>query len=581
MAISKDPTYPLFPILTGLGFLLCLIPLPWHIQAMNSGTVAFMLWTATLCLVYFVNSIVWAGSVANVAPVWCDISVQVILGAAIGIPASTLCISRRLYRITSIRSVSLSRADKKRAIIEDVCIAAGIPAIVLALHTIVHAHRFDILEDIGCHPVTYNTLPAYFLYFMWPIVLGAISFVYSCLNLYSFYIRRAQFAQFMSSNSAMNMSRYLRLMILSIVDILFTIPLGSYVVYIATHNVILKPWISWEDTHFNWLRVVPIPALIWRNDESFQISVELNRWLSVLCAFLFFALFGFASEAKKNYKIAFWWCMKFFGIRPTNTGKGRVQLPKVKPPATNDSLPMYMQNIKIPTLATTTTASSADATHVESFTPTDKKAGGSLPPSSPSSPVPPPYTQHSQYRGDDQLDLSDVSSLSSYASSGSFASLADTENARNSTYTVEVSISNTIYPASFNGTENLDVPASPTTPMTPIHPDTSRSPSPVSYTGPHTNLSAGSQNLDRTRTPTPIPTGPPAALLAVSSDPAQRVYLAEAYPSSRVPLARPSPPPFNELTFQSFSANPTHSTLRDTTRDAPIVITVHKSSDSL
>ncbi|KAK1225163.1 a-factor receptor [Marasmius sp. AFHP31] len=577
MTISKDLTFPLYPIFTGIGFFLCLIPLPWHVQAMNSGTVAFMLWTAALCLVNFVNSIVWAGNVNNVAPVWCDISGQVILGAATGIPASILCISRRLYRITSIRTVSVSQADKKRAVIEDICIAAGIPAIILALHTIVHAHRYDILEDIGCHPVTYNTLPAYFLYFMWPIVLGSVSLVYSCLNLRSFYIRRLQFAQFMNSNTSMNMSRYLRLMILSVVDILFTIPLGAYVVYIGTHGVDLQPWISWDETHFNWLRVVQVPAFIWRNDASFQISIELNRWLSVFCAFLFFALFGFASEAKKNYRTAFWWCMKPFGFRPTQTKKGVAQLPKVKPPATNDSLPMYMQNIQVPTLATSTTASSADATHVEgSFA--DYKAKGSLSSSPPSPSAPPAY----QYDVE-EVDRSDASSLSSYTSSGSFVSLAGTEHVRNSTYTVEVSISNTIYPSSLNTHNDLDVPASPTSPLSPITPDTlstsadahDRLQTPAPLSRAQTPLS-----VDRTRTPTPIPSGPPAAILAASSDPAQRVYLTESYHPSQLPFARPSPPPFNELTFQTFSAQPS-STPGGARENAPIVITVHKSSDSL
>ena len=40
-------------------------------------------------------------------------------------------------------------------------------------------HRFDILEDLGCYPSIYNTLPAYFLVFMWPVVIGCVSFIYS------------------------------------------------------------------------------------------------------------------------------------------------------------------------------------------------------------------------------------------------------------------------------------------------------------------------------------------------------------------------------------------------------------------
>lgn len=82
-------------------------------------------------------------------------------------------------------------------VIIDLCIAVGAPLIIMALRMslyfaiyffnflvilpdyVVQGHRFNILEDIGCYPVVYNTLPAYFLYFMWPVVFGLISFVFS------------------------------------------------------------------------------------------------------------------------------------------------------------------------------------------------------------------------------------------------------------------------------------------------------------------------------------------------------------------------------------------------------------------
>jgi len=73
------------------GFLMCSIPLPWHLEgkhiriidlqsldlrsslAWNTGTCLYMLWTGTACLIQFVNSIVWNGNAINWAPVWCDI----------------------------------------------------------------------------------------------------------------------------------------------------------------------------------------------------------------------------------------------------------------------------------------------------------------------------------------------------------------------------------------------------------------------------------------------------------------------------------------------------------------------------
>jgi len=70
-----DPTYPAFSILSFIGFILVLIPLPWHLQAWNSGTCLFMFWTALGSLNMFINSIIWHNNAIDWAPVWCDICV--------------------------------------------------------------------------------------------------------------------------------------------------------------------------------------------------------------------------------------------------------------------------------------------------------------------------------------------------------------------------------------------------------------------------------------------------------------------------------------------------------------------------
>ena len=67
------PLYPLFPIASFLGFFLVLLPLPWHLEAWNSGTCYYMMWTALACLNRFINSIMWANDAINRAPIFCDI----------------------------------------------------------------------------------------------------------------------------------------------------------------------------------------------------------------------------------------------------------------------------------------------------------------------------------------------------------------------------------------------------------------------------------------------------------------------------------------------------------------------------
>ena len=74
VTMHSDPTYPLLPVFAFLGFIVALIPLPWHLQAWNAGTCVYMIWASFACLIQFVNAIVWRDTALDYAPVWCDIS---------------------------------------------------------------------------------------------------------------------------------------------------------------------------------------------------------------------------------------------------------------------------------------------------------------------------------------------------------------------------------------------------------------------------------------------------------------------------------------------------------------------------
>ncbi len=46
------------------------------------------------------------------------------------------------------------------------------------LEYIPQGHRFNIYEDIGCYPFTYNTWVAVVLVYIIPIIVGLVSAVY-------------------------------------------------------------------------------------------------------------------------------------------------------------------------------------------------------------------------------------------------------------------------------------------------------------------------------------------------------------------------------------------------------------------
>jgi len=54
-------------------------------------------------------------------------------GIGIGIPASSLAINRRLYKISSVRQVMVTHAEKRREMIIDFAISLGFPCVVMIL----------------------------------------------------------------------------------------------------------------------------------------------------------------------------------------------------------------------------------------------------------------------------------------------------------------------------------------------------------------------------------------------------------------------------------------------------------------
>ncbi|TDL15329.1 STE3-domain-containing protein [Rickenella mellea] len=295
-----DPTYPLYPAFAFGCFILVLIPLPWHFQAWNTGTCMFMIWTSVVCLIQFINAMVWHGKDSNVAPIYCYAATRLEIGAGVALPACSLCIQRCLYRITSTNSATFIQQKKIRTIAIDLCICMGFPLLIMALTYIVQGHRFTIFEDIGCTPSTYTAWQAYPLYFMWPLVFGLIATVYCILTLRSFSARRSRFNSLYTSGHSLDSRRYGRLMLLSITNVVLTMGFSTWTIYQNATKIV--PFV---EAHPNFGDVQRIPSIIWRSIPTMRRVIEFDRWNVIICAIVFIAFFSFAKDTRGNYNVAF------------------------------------------------------------------------------------------------------------------------------------------------------------------------------------------------------------------------------------------------------------------------------------
>lgn len=343
---------------SALSLLLLALPAPWHLRANNSGTVLYILWSFLGNLVYLVNTIIWSGNTRNIAPIWCDISSKLIIGFNVALSAVSLCIQRRLYRITRVSQVSLTATQKQRDIFIDFAIGLGLPVLVMILHVVVQGHRYDIVEDFGCMPTTYPSYYAYIVILPWPWVLSSISMVYAGLTIRAFLQRRSTFNDLLKTQgTGLNVQRYIRLMALALTEVLLVFPI-SMIIFV--HNVTTsppKPYRSWAWVHSNFGRISYISRFLLSRDKKTEILFDVSRWCMPVSALLFFIFFGMASEARKQYRRTWYNFLRRFGFAPPEPITSSSHDNKDTPlsPTSNRMRPSFLSKHK----RTTTSSSTA------------------------------------------------------------------------------------------------------------------------------------------------------------------------------------------------------------------------------
>jgi pheromone a factor receptor len=133
----------------------------------------------------------------------------------------------------------------------------------------------------------------------------------------NFLRRRATFNELLKSQeTGLTINRYVRLMALASVEMIIVFPMSiAILVYNASTG--LNPWISWENTHYDFGRISYISNFLFSLSPQSTITLfELTRWCMPLAGFLFFIFFGLASEARKQYKHTFHAFQQAVGMRP-------------------------------------------------------------------------------------------------------------------------------------------------------------------------------------------------------------------------------------------------------------------------
>ena len=162
--------------------------------------------------------------------------------------------------------------------------------------------RFEILEDYGCSASYLPTWVYLIIFIIPPILLEIIAGIYGCLSIRAFYNR--------SNKTHINdfnfdSKRYARLIFFSACDLLCGIPIASFYLYYSITELLPRHFPGLKEEHYDFSLIFVYPATVWRATALNELTVELNRWIIVWGAFVFFAIFGFTEESRNNYRIMF------------------------------------------------------------------------------------------------------------------------------------------------------------------------------------------------------------------------------------------------------------------------------------
>ncbi|PBK68302.1 fungal pheromone STE3G-protein-coupled receptor [Armillaria solidipes] len=297
--------YAELPAMSFISALLVLVPLPWHWRAGTIPTIAITFWLFLGNLINGVNAVVWSDNVRIVSPVWCDIATKLMIGMNISLPCSLLCLCMHLERVSSMRMVQTTVADKRRRQAWDSFLCFFVPVIYMALHYIVQGHRFDIIEHFGCRPAIYNSLASLFLIWIPPLLFSIGAGIFSAVALHHFFVRRITFARHLQTkNSALTASHYFRLMSMSLVQIFWGVLVTGVNMWFTMKNG-LRPWTGWADIHVGFSRIGQFPQLL-ISPTTWSYTYGL-WWTIPISSILFFAFFSFGQEAMKQYHSCFRW----------------------------------------------------------------------------------------------------------------------------------------------------------------------------------------------------------------------------------------------------------------------------------
>ncbi|KZV65155.1 STE3-domain-containing protein [Peniophora sp. CONT] len=308
---AADPTYPLYPIACILASVMLFLVLATSFirRSWNLGVLFLCIWVLSENITNAVSAIIWSDNADLKAYVYCDIASHLGIIAYVVKPMATLIITRRLYLIANHHSVTelQSKSAKRWDLAVEWTLGLIIPLLVAGpIYYVSQDGRFTIIEGFGCLNATETSIVEILTLQSWSVIPPLISVTYYYPKVIrTYYRQRKDIDSFLRSNPSVSYTSYSRILILSSIDILITLPIGiSNIVLDATgaSSLGLLPFYpGWTNTHADWEPFVTAYNDLQAAGTASLAQTYFASWSSPVLAFAIFGLFGITTEARASY----------------------------------------------------------------------------------------------------------------------------------------------------------------------------------------------------------------------------------------------------------------------------------------
>ncbi|KZV71825.1 STE3-domain-containing protein [Peniophora sp. CONT] len=323
---AVDPSYPLYPVASILAAVMLLLVLLTSFirQSWNLGVAFLCFWLFFENTTRAVTTVLWSDNTHVMLHVYCDIVSHLDLLCYVVKPMSTLIITRRLYLITSLRSIELPNpAARRRDLLIEWTLGLGVPVIVAGpLYYVVQDSRFKVFQGFGCMISPAFSACTLMLLQSWSTIPPLVSIAFYYPRVVRILYRQSKDVNnFLRSNDSVSRTNYIRILLLASIDVVLTLPVG--VAYIALNILVaLEPsnsmpfYPGWYHIHSVWSPKTMTYAELGARGTSSVVLQYFQHWTSPVLAFAIFGLFGVTAEARSSYRRVFCTVAGWFGSKP-------------------------------------------------------------------------------------------------------------------------------------------------------------------------------------------------------------------------------------------------------------------------